>query len=173
MASVFSALVPPPSVLAAVRAELDRAGVKRDGGDGLRWSPGERWHITLGHYGDEKDPQGRADWLRARLAGLRSTPLRLEGAGTFPGVLWLGVRGEGLGGLASAAGAERDGRPYRPHLTLARGNREDPRPLREWERRLAGYLGETWIPAEVSLLRSERDDRGTVYRELERYALVS
>jgi 2'-5' RNA ligase len=150
---MYSALIPPPEVTGALRSELDRLDPDRAEGDTLRWDPVDRWHITLAFYGEVSDPAGQVYWLRKALAGLPAPTVRLDGAGTFPGVLWMAVRdGPPEGGLAEvamAAGAERDGRPYTPHLTLAKARRGVPR---EWPEKLTGFASEPWVAREAVLM---------------------
>lgn len=138
--------------------------------DRLRFTPAERWHITLRFYGED-DPATRAQWLRDRVSALPAPRLRLAGAGTFPGVFFAGVDTDGpseavaLRKLAFAAGAERR---YRAHLTLARWrspevSRERLTPL------LEGYAGPWFVPDAVALVRSEAGE----YRVLDRMPLTS
>src|SRR3954470_17285851 len=127
---VFSALFPPPQVVESLRAEL--AGLWAEFGQ-PRWIPPDQWHVTLGFYGEGDDIPARVAWLRERLVGRPAPALRLEGAGTFSRVLYLGVYREELTELAEAAGAGQD-RPYLPHLTLARTQGDVPPEL---PRRLA------------------------------------
>ncbi|GAA4554050.1 RNA 2',3'-cyclic phosphodiesterase [Amycolatopsis samaneae] len=162
---VFSALVPPADVTATLAAELGEPA-----GDRLRWSPPRDWHVTLGFYG-HADLTERAGRLRERLAGRPAIDLRLENAGTFPGVLWLTVAGEGLTALALAAGADAEARPYRAHLTLARFPREEPELARPWEQRLARFSSRVWKATEVVLMCGERAPDGSRYRVADRFPL--
>jgi 2'-5' RNA ligase len=146
--ALFTAFRPPEEVADAVASALAIGAPD----ERLRWSGRDRWHVTLGFYGSGDEPGARAAWLSGRLAGRPAPRVRLTGSGTFPGVLWLGVEGEGLAALAEAAGSGLEPRAYRPHLTLARFPREDP-PGR-WERLLAGFGTEYWLPGEVQLLQS-------------------
>jgi len=162
---LFSAVLPPPAVaeagwraLAGVRAEVP----------GPRWITPGQWHITLGFYG-EADRAEHSRWLREALAGRAAPVLRLEGAGTFARVLYLGVHSEGLTELARAAGAGQD-RPYLPHLTVARTRGEVPPEL---PARLAGYASQTWTATEAVLMRSESGPDGPRYSVLDRFPLVS
>ncbi|WP_410673243.1 RNA 2',3'-cyclic phosphodiesterase [Amycolatopsis sp. cmx-4-68] len=157
MPVLFSALRPPDDVVEAV------AGALGEPGDGLRWEPPERWHVTLAYYGPD-DVDTRAAWLADRLAGRAAVDVRLEKAATFPGVLWLTVAGAGLTPLAHAAGADAEARPYVAHLTLARFPREEPGAARRWTRQLAGFRSRSWTAAEVALMTSEREPGGTRYR---------
>lgn len=168
---LFSALFPPAGIVESLRAEL--AGMTGPGSpEGVRWADPATWHVTLGFYPGDDDPDARAKWLRDKLAGRSAPTLRLEGAGSFAHVLYLGVYGEGLTGLATAAGAG-DGRPYLPHLTLARTRNEVPPEL---PRRLAGYASGSWTAGEVVLVRSDRtgeDSGAPVYSVAGRFALQS
>ena len=65
MPVLFSALLPPDDVVEAVAEALGALG---EPGDGLRWEPPERWHVTLAYYGQD-DVEARAAWLADRLAG--------------------------------------------------------------------------------------------------------
>jgi len=118
----------------------------------VRWIPPERWHLTLVFLGEvdaEKAPR-----LASALDAVGSSyeefeGAQLAGAGTFPGVLWLGLgvshradsesdphlpfgvsRRDPLSALGQVTRAVRramraerisiEHRPWRPHLTIAR-----------------------------------------------------
>ncbi|MGK3202962.1 RNA 2',3'-cyclic phosphodiesterase [Amycolatopsis sp. MEPSY49] len=157
MPVLFSALLPPDDVVEQVATALG------DPGDGLRWEPPERWHVTLAYYGHD-DVGTRAAWLADRLAGRAAVDVRLEKAATFPGVLWLTVAGAELTPLAHAAGADAEARPYTAHLTLARFPREEPGPAARWTERLARFTSRRWTAGEVALMTSEREPGGPRYR---------
>lgn len=163
---LFSALVPPAQVVESLRVHLEpvRAQVPES-----RWTPPAHWHITLGFYGEQDDPESRVEWLKSALAGRSAPMLRLEGAGTFSRVLYLGVYSDGLSELATAAGASGE-RPYLPHLTVARTEGDVPAGL---PRRLSGFVSEPWTATEVVLMRSDRTGRGARYSILERFHLES
>ncbi|WP_020665916.1 RNA 2',3'-cyclic phosphodiesterase [Amycolatopsis nigrescens] len=161
---LFSALLPPAGAVGELRDELVRLGA---GGDGLRWEPAARWHLTLGFYGED-DLGERLDWLGARLAGCAAPTVRLAGAGTFPGVLWAGVDAEGLAALAGRVAPVGMDRPYRPHLTLARASAGVPE---HWPERLAGFRGGPWTATEAVLMSSERGAGGVEYTVVGRWSL--
>ncbi|WP_308190227.1 RNA 2',3'-cyclic phosphodiesterase [Amycolatopsis sp. GM8] len=163
---LFSAVLPPTQVAESLQAHLEplQAEVPEP-----RWIPPAQWHITLGFYGDREDPDARVKWLRSALAGWHAPMLRLEGAGTFSRVLYLGVYSDGLTELAAAAGAGEQ-RPYLPHLTVARTEDDVPAEL---PKRLSGFVSEPWTATEVVLMSSERTERGPRYAVLERFPLES
>ena len=165
---LFSALVPPPEARESLRAFL--AGEERR--TGLRWGSEADWHLTLGFYGDGGDPVERLAWLAERLRGRDAPIVRVAGSGTFPGVLWAGVHGEGLAGLAEAAGADLELRDYRPHLTLARWPRDRTSAAAETvAARLHEYAGPWWPAGEVVLMRSYHGETDGCYTAVGRVAL--
>jgi RNA 2',3'-cyclic 3'-phosphodiesterase len=107
-------------------------------GRGVRWVRLDGLHLTLRFLGPT--PEARiADLekaIRTAAADHGTISLRLAGAGAFPATgrpraLWLGVEDgtDQLSALArrledelARAGWERDARPFRPHLTLARAD---------------------------------------------------
>jgi RNA 2',3'-cyclic 3'-phosphodiesterase len=123
---------------AAVEAVVDEVRAGEPEGRGVRWVRLEGLHVTLRFLGPT--PEERVDQLasavRTAAAGAAPIPIRISGAGSFPPhgaprTLWLGMT-EGadlLAGLASrldealvGAGWERERRPFRAHLTLARAD---------------------------------------------------
>jgi 2'-5' RNA ligase len=86
--------------------------------------------------------------------------LRFAGAGRFGDrVLWVGVQGDRDRLRALAGGLATDGRPYRPHLTLARVRPgADPRQAATM---LAAYDGPGWRAVEVVLFRSHLGPKPT------------
>jgi RNA 2',3'-cyclic 3'-phosphodiesterase len=159
---LFVALEAPEPVVADLAAAVDDVRAEHPQ---LRWLPSDRWHLTLAFLGSVD--AHRVDDLRGRLARAAArhhpVPLELAGAGRFGGrVLWVGLRGAvaDVGRLADsvAAGCRRAGvpvedRPYRPHLTVARG-RDRGTDLRPAVAALADYAGPRWTATEVHLVRS-------------------
>lgn len=99
-----------------------------------RFVPREARHLTLAFLGDvpEADALVAADALEAACAGVPRIPLRAAGLGTFgrkdDATLWLGIaRSPELEHLAARLREELaarelsfDGKPFKPHVTLAR-----------------------------------------------------
>jgi 2'-5' RNA ligase len=179
MIRLFSAIELPNGV----REELaDRlAGVRSQHAD-LTWIPPDRWHITLGFYGDREHADRRGAWFRKRAAMLRPSRVRLRAAGRFPGVLWIGVAaldGDNAAKLRTLAGTLADQQvdhlSFVPHVTVAR-----------WKRGPAGnevataaaaaldeYRGRWWLTSDVALFRSDLTPEGPVYTALDRVVLSS
>lgn len=158
---LFVALRPPR----AARDELASAiAALLEATPELRWIRPENWHLTLAFLGAVEQPT--ADRLLESLerVAVRYGPLQLSlaGAGRFgQQVLWAGIAGdrEPLGRLADSvragarcAGIEAEARPYRGHLTLARG--APGVDLRTPVARLRGFTGSPWTAAELHLVES-------------------
>jgi 2'-5' RNA ligase len=163
---LFVALLPPAAAVAELAAAL-RPARRLPGADALRWTAPESWHLTLGFLGETPDAV-RPD-LEERLgrAARRHGPytLRLSGGGRFGDrALWTGAEGDAaaLARLAGAvrAAARRAGMPpdeergFRPHLTLARGQRSQPVELPPFAEALAGFRGSPWSADTVCLVSS-------------------
>ncbi|MFE9248629.1 2'-5' RNA ligase family protein [Streptomyces sp. NPDC007088] len=173
---LFTALLPPAGALAELARAL-RPVRSLPGADRLRWTEDAGRHLTLAFHG-EADPGALETALRAAARSHGPLRLALRGGGHFgDSTLWTGVRGE-VGALRELAAAvpvalpeapETDGRdgagaagpagpgrrehPYRPHLTLARGDRRTP--LGPFARALDDFAGTPWTVRELSLVRSE------------------
>ncbi len=157
----FVALVPPAEALAELAAAV---APLRTAHPGLRWTPAAQWHVTVAFLGEVDEGVLPALGERLSRAARRHPPpsLQLAGGGRFGDhVLWTGVHGEAdrvrrLAASVSAA-ARRcriavDDRPFRPHLTLARGR--DRADLRPAVALLAGFTGTPWTADAVHLVRS-------------------
>lgn len=164
---LFVALVPPPVVLGGLEAVVAPLRARQTE---LRWTSQDDWHITLAFLGEaDETAAARLTPRLARAAG-RHPPCRVTfaSAGAFPAatrarVLWCGLRGDhrDVAALAAsvAAAARRagappagEGRPFRPHLTLARCRA--PADVRGLVDALRGYEGPGWTADRVHLIRS-------------------
>jgi 2'-5' RNA ligase len=152
---LFIAVVPPVDAI----GHLDRAAADvRAACADLAWIPADRWHLTLAFYGEVAD----REVARVERRGVRATKravaldLKFAGAGHFGNrVLWVGVGGERDGLRVLAGALATDGRPYRPHLTLARARRGGDRQARRGgDPRAAAAMLPGWRAAEVVLFRS-------------------
>ncbi|MCC8478984.1 RNA 2',3'-cyclic phosphodiesterase [Streptomyces globisporus] len=178
---LFAAVLPPDAAVAELRTALAPLH-SLPGARDLRWTGPEGWHFTLAFYGEV--PEDATPELEARLerAARRTEPfaLRLHGAGHFGGrALWAGAAG-GLDTLRllaerAEAAARRAGLPmeehrrYTPHLTLARSRGATD--LRPFAAALAGFEGQRWEAAELTLVRSHLPGSG-VPGERPRYTAV-
>ena len=164
---MFVAVAPPPAVLDEIETAAAPLRVSRHD---LRWTSRDAWHITLAFLGEVDETATVRLAPRLERAAVRHGPFRVRfaGAGAFPDaararVLWCGLGGDvpALAGLASAvaAGARRagakppdEGRPFRPHLTLARCRM--PADVREVTAALSGYDGTPWTADRIHLINS-------------------
>lgn len=166
---LFVAAYPPPAACDDLSARIDGLAVAKAHADGVdtRLARRETWHVTLAFLGEVADDRApsAAEALGRAAVGPPVT-LRLAGGGRFGRgrftVLWVGVEGDGLDGLARRVRHELrkskisyDDRPFRPHLTVARPGDELDRTVIEADRSdLAAYEGPSWPITEVRLIRS-------------------
>jgi len=179
---VFVALFPPPPAVADLESFVATLNIGKAtaAGRDVRLDAPDRWHVTVAFLG-EVDEEGVAAVERAvatvaeawprEHAGL--PPLRLADGGRFGSgpstVLWAGLHGD-LGRLTDLAGQVNheltqvglpsgDGKPFRPHLTLARcGDRLTAEEVAADLARLHQYAGPTWKVDELVLVRSHLGD---------------
>jgi RNA 2',3'-cyclic 3'-phosphodiesterase len=149
---LFVAVRPPAVALADAAAAVDAA---RAVAPGPRWVPPDRWHLTLAFHGEvpDADVDRLVERTARRLRGAEALELALTGAGAFSRrAVWLGVTGDVAALRSLAAALVPSGRPYRPHLTVARLRGDtDPGPT---VAALSDYAGPTWTAGEVHLVRS-------------------
>lgn len=170
---LFVAVRPSEPALADLSDAVASLAVARprEPGAGAGLAPPDRWHITLAFLGEV--PDGRVDDARTALTrvvdqGHGPVRLRIAGGGCFGRgrftVLWAGLRGD-LDELRRLAGGVRDelrrarvrpdGKPFRPHLTLARPRgRMTAAEVAADVDRLSRYEGPWWQVESVDLMRS-------------------
>lgn len=148
---LFLALWPPPEVASELVAALPTHLSE------LRWQPAHRWHITVAFLGERS-----ADKQARRLAGLEpptAEPVRLEGAGAFGPVLWVGVgASDWLAELARVCGSSFDAtdRRFRAHVTVARARSAvGQRQLSAARSSLASFRSTWWVPGDLTLVSSQ------------------
>ena len=171
----FVAVLLPEGVragLAAACAEL------RQQTRGLSWVRADNLHLTLRFLGQIEPPalERVRDAVTAAAAAVPPFTVRLGGLDGFPPgraprVLWAGVSAghdemmalhQALATALAARGIPEEGRPFHPHVTLARSR--DPRGAGE----LAGALGAELAVGEarvraLHLMRSELHPGGARY----------
>jgi len=147
-----------------------------------RWQPWQNLHLTLHFLGEVSEasvPELVADMEQV---GSLVAPFRLA-LGRFgafpqpdrPHVLWLGVAEQGqalqrvhhlLGQrLSRHSWLMLDKRPYKPHITLARGPFRGtlPVPLTDWDARFLGTTPPSWSVQAIHLYRSQLLPQGAVH----------
>jgi 2'-5' RNA ligase len=179
---IFVALFPPPSAVADLESFIARLNLGQAGAAGrdVGLDAPERWHVTLAFLGEiDEEGLAAAEGAIARVAEAWSRehaglpPLRLADGGRFgtgsSTVLWAGLHGD-LGRLTDLAGQidhelaeaglpSSDGKPFRPHLTLARcGDRLSSDEVAADLAELHQYAGPTWKVDEIVLVRSHLSD---------------
>jgi 2'-5' RNA ligase len=118
---LFVAVWPPPEVV-DVLAGLDRPVI-----EGVRWTTPDQWHITLRFVGSVESAEPAVAAL-AMLSGAPGAVATIEGRPIRLGREVLALSVDGLADLAALVhdafagiGRPPEARPFRGHLTLARG----------------------------------------------------
>jgi RNA 2',3'-cyclic 3'-phosphodiesterase len=181
---LFVAVPLPPAPLAACRSLLAaaRAGQMAHG---IRWVRTENLHLTLRFLGaTQSDALPSVERALARAAPNEGAfTVRLGGAGSFPAgrrprALWIGIE-QGADRLASLAravdqalapiGIPAEGRPFRPHLTVARtdaGSHADATGAADALRDAAAGWSASFEVARIVLYRSHLSAGPPRYEEL-------
>jgi len=152
----------------------------------LRWSRPENLHLTTKFIGEW--PEARLEELKQALAAIPrpgAIAIAVRGLGWFPNaraprVFWAGIEaGSGLAELArqtelstSRLGVPEEGRPYSPHLTLARV--PPGTPLGPLEKAIAGIGAPDFgrfTAVCFHLYRSELSPTGSRYTKLADFPL--
>ena len=154
---------------------------------GARGTKAEQVHLTLRFAGElAPEPEGAFRAALADAAAGAAGPFRLtvRGVGAFPRrrdprIVWAGVEpSEDLTALhdrvqaaAVAAGLEAEDRRFRPHVTLARLRRPEPRAVGAWLDEHAELREEPFTVEELTLFASELRRSGAVHRVVATWAL--
>lgn len=192
MVRCFAAVeVPSPGVRRALESAQTLMRQSFDPGTSpVKWVPSHQFHFTLKFFGEigNEEVAHAANALRHAAAGIQPFTLEVVGLGAFPdvgrpNVLWAGT-GQGRQELVALAGSveeamaragfRREGKPFRPHLTLGRVREREQVPARVRDR-LAGppVSYGCWSVARVLLMRSELLPAGPRYTVLEAVPLGS
>ena len=160
----------------------------RDAGWRARWTKPETTHLTLRFFGN-RPVESVAELqmvLRSVLTSETAFEVGTAEMGVFPNprrprVIWLGVQ-DGSGSLTRVAraievesrrlGIEPEGRPFQPHLTLARVEPDDRETIRNVDERFAELARMKPIRFDVghvTLYRSELQRGGSIYTVVERF----
>ena len=171
--------------LARAQEELRRQGL------GLRFVRPEGIHLTLKFLGetDQQRLPAITGALASAVSGVRSFDVELGAPGTFgprrrPRVVWYGITGDSAAlvalhraveGALTPLGYAPEGRPFAPHLTLARV--PDTLPADEAERivravaRLTSPGVESLHVTSISLMSSQLGPGGARYSVVETWRL--
>jgi RNA 2',3'-cyclic 3'-phosphodiesterase len=167
-----------------VRREIVAATAPvRDAAPELSWVDESKLHLTLKFLGEQSSETAAAvrDATARVAAGHREIVMRLSKVGAFPNfrrsrVVWLGVEPDPRLELlhhdvevaCQALGFEVEGRPFRPHLTLARVKQRLPeeraRALSRAARRVE-YSADVVVRS-LDLMRSELGSSASSYSTL-------
>ena len=177
---LFLAINFPP----AVRREIvNVAAPLRESAPELGWTAEDRLHLTLKFFGEQ--PESRVDSFAAALTQAaiqhRELVMTLGGIGAFPNfrrarVVWMGVSPDPRLELLhhdieiayEALGCELEGKPFRPHLTLARVRQPLPTErMRElWRAAKRIDYSTEFVVQSIDLMQSDLSSGGSKYTTL-------
>jgi len=182
---LFIALELPPELIAGletIQARLRRGAPPRT----VRWVAPSSVHLTLKFLGDSPVSQRGAlqNALQQAVSAHESFVLTAGGLGCFPNtqrprVVWVGIRDsngalkalrDSIEDVIAPLGYPTENRPFSPHLTLGRVNRDagrlDLQKLGDLV--MATRLDDlhTWTVTSVSLMQSDLRPTGAVYTAL-------
>lgn len=177
---LFLALNPPAELQERV---YEAAAPLREAAPGVRWTPAPKLHATvrfLGEVPDERAPE-IAGRVREACAGFAPIPVTVDRFGAFPTwrrarVVWAGVSWmpalellhDAVERACTSLGFEVEGRPFRPHLTLARLKVPGGEVARSIGLAARGVRVDAgWLVDGVDLMRSELRPEGARYTVLE------
>jgi 2'-5' RNA ligase len=148
----------------------------------LSWVKEDKIHLTVKFLGEQPEEMAAKVTEAMRSVGTRNRTIDVEigGVGAFPNfrrprVVWIGVTPDpklellhhDVESACESLGLPVDGKPFRPHLTLARvkSRATDPRALRDLASaaKEVAYVEEVVIDA-VDLMESELTTSGSRYR---------
>jgi 2'-5' RNA ligase len=162
---LFAAVYPPEDARADLAATARRLSLR-----GRSVRPAQ-WHLTLAFLDDVPEERLPGVWsaVEQSAAEVRPFTVRLAGAGAFGQLVWVGVGGdtaalaalaEGLRERLRADGFALDTRPFRPHLTIARGVQTRRADVAAALAALENYTGPPWTVRQVVLVRSALEPGG-------------
>jgi len=178
---LFLAINLPPEVRQAI---AEAAAPLREIAPALSWVQEQKIHLTVKFLGEQ--PEVMCERIAAAMRNVaarnRVVDVELGGIGAFPNfrrprVVWIGVTPEpklellhhDVEATCESLGLPVDGKPFRPHLTLARVKPRaiDGRGLRALSKaaRDVSYVEEVVITS-IDLMESELTTSGSRYRVL-------
>jgi 2'-5' RNA ligase len=185
---LFLAVNLPPEVRQAI---VDAAAPLREAAPTLPWVDVEKLHLTVKFLGQQSEEMAAriSDAMLGVAARNRAVGVELGDIGAFPNfrrprVVWLGVSSEpklellhhDVETACEALGIPVEGRPFRPHLTLARVRPRsiDATALRNLSRAAKDvhYVEEVVINA-IDLMESKLTPTGAKHRLITSHSLRS
>ena len=184
---VFVAMEVPEEVKGKIREFVAKMERECAGTRGARWARVEGIHVTLKFIGEI--PAEKVERIKKELEGVRSAAaveMNFRGVGFCPNakhprVFWAGIEASpNLTELAAEIetrmerlGIPREGRAFRPHLTLARFKSEEGLPKLREAMEKAGTMefGGT-KSSEIHLFESKLLRGGAVYSKLATFSLA-
>jgi RNA 2',3'-cyclic 3'-phosphodiesterase len=162
---LFVAVWPPPEVVATLAA-LPRPEV-----DGVRWTTADQWHVTLRFLGTVDDAaavEGALTSVRAPATRAVMGPavIRLSRHVLCVPVAGLEQVAAGVTSATTHLGHPPEDRPFKGHLTLARG-----RPGAHARPPAGAALAAEWNVGEVCLVESRLHPHGARYQVRARFSL--
>ncbi|MEZ4526277.1 MAG: RNA 2',3'-cyclic phosphodiesterase [Desulfobacterales bacterium] len=156
----------------------------------LRWVAPENIHLTLKFLGDinPDDTERIAQAMSQAVQNTSLLHLGAKGIGVFPNmrrarVLWTGLTGDTHNLIAlqnrlddrlADLGYEKESRPFKAHLTLARAKESpDPKNLLAAMEKFASFASPDFTAGELILWQSHLHRSGAVYTKLKSVFLTS
>lgn len=181
----FLAIEPPDEILEAASTLQEK--LKKEIAGKISWARPQGNHLTLKFFGNISQNDAKNICAAAEKQITLTPPLllKIEKAGCFPGgknprVLWLGVSGDTdkLAALQARLeeefekiGFAREGRSFRPHLTLGRiKDSGQAKGAGEAMLRYKDYLAGEFICNEMFLFQSRLTPQGAIYTKLEKFS---
>lgn len=170
--------------LASIRDELKKNLGKVSN---ISWAKPETTHLTLKFLGDVPEEKIKTieEALRLSAAGIKAFNISITGIGCFPNlenprVLWAGTQESAeiknlhaaIEDSLHAVGFEKEEKPFKPHLTLARiKNQAEGRKISKAIKELKTDIKADFTADSVILFKSELHLKGAVHTPLAKIIL--
>lgn len=150
----------------------------------VKWEETEKWHVTVAFLGEVKEEESRAvEAVKRGVGGVRQFLVGFKGLGSWPDLflprgIWMCLKGD-LKSMAKiyrqvnnelkAAGFEFEARPFLPHVSIARVERQAKRKQRLELGKVINKQREMeikhqWLVDRVRIYESQLKPEGSVYR---------
>jgi RNA 2',3'-cyclic 3'-phosphodiesterase len=149
-----------------------------------RWTRPDQFHLTLKFIGHVAEEQAVEIQLRLSTVQAKAFSMHIAGLGAFPNprrarVLVASVKADNalidlsdaVETTLEAVGIEREKRPLRPHITIARLKEPDPDLVRAYLHRHDGFRLGPFSASSFHLYESRLHPSGAAYTRLHTYEL--